>query len=226
MPSPLSTVAMGRRNGSASLATNRSATCIPRTSTASPPPSTSRLLSISPCAPSCTRTMAAPLIPHANSSSTSSRLRRRAGTRSFSLIDWVKVLRSGDFSAVTGAVRALLPADIRQPPHNVPGILEVVRGDRLLDLLPLERRQLVELDAGHLVHAGELDRPDVLLHALEDRDRVPVGPDEVVGLRPAVACDEQGDQQSDDQRNGDQPGDAPAAMTPAVFGDEFLQVLV
>src|SRR5690554_487142 len=221
MPSPLSTVAMGRTNGSASAATKRRATCMMRTSTASPPPRNNRLLSVSPSTPSCTRAIAAPLMAQANSNSRSSRLRRRAGVRSFNLIDSVMVLRSdADPSSV------VLFVDIVQPPDDVAGIREVVCGDGLFDLLPFERRQLVELDARDLVDAGELDRPDVLLDPLEDGDGVAVRTDEVPSLGPAVTGSQQRHQQRDDEGDGHQPGDAATAVTATVFRDEFLEVLV
>src|SRR5690606_20124017 len=219
MPRPLSTVAMGSTNGSASAATTRSATCMMSTSTASPPPRNSRLLSVSPSTPNCTRAIAAPLMAQAKSNSRSSRLRRRAGVLSFSLMDSVMVLRSAadDPSAV------VLFADIAQPPDDFARIREVVCGDRLFDLLAFERRQLVELDARDLVDAGELDRANVLLNTLEDRDGVAVGADEVAGLGPAVASSKQCRQQRDDESDGHQPADASTAVPATVFCDEFLQ---
>src|SRR5690554_6522462 len=192
------------------------------TRTARPPPRNSTLLSVLPSTPNCTRAMAAPLMAQANNSSRSSRLRSRAGVLSFSLIDSVMVLRS----AVDMPSAAVLPADIAQPPDDFAGIREVVRGDGFFDLLAFERRQLVELDAGDLVDAGELDRADVLLNALEDCDRVAVRPDEIAGLGPAVAGSQQGHQQSDHQGDRHQPGDAASPVPPTVFCDEFLQVLV
>src|SRR5690554_6675714 len=213
---------MGSTNGSASAATKRSATCMISTSTASPISRNSRLLSVSPSTPNCTSAIAAPLMAQANNRSSSSRFRRRAGVRNFRLLDSVMVLRS----AADDPSSAVLFADIAQPPDDVAGIREVGCGDGLFDLLALERRQLIELDARDLVDTGELDRADVLLNALEDCDGVSVGPDEVAGLGPAVTGCQQRRQQDDDKGDGHQPGDAATTVPATVLRDEFLQVLV
>src|ERR1700679_2061190 len=101
------------------------------------------------------------------STRTSSRLRRRAGTR--------RRMRMLEVSEVRGETAAdppwvgtgfvLLLTGIRQPFDDVPGQCEVVRADGGLDLAPVERGQVGQRDAGLLIERRELDRPQVLLDA-------------------------------------------------------------
>src|SRR6478672_6760432 len=176
MPMPLSVVAMGRMNGSASRATTRMATCMPRASIPSAAAWRRKPGSISPFTPSCTSTKAVPLMPIATSSRNSSSLRSFDGCRTVIAIDFVKVGRL----SVGGTLE---PLDDRQR------VLEVVGVDGRLDGLPAERREVVERDVGLAVDARQRDGPDALLDALEDRDVAVDDADEVARLRVAVARD-------------------------------------
>ncbi|OUD87724.1 hypothetical protein BC477_07005 [Clavibacter michiganensis subsp. michiganensis] len=67
-------------NGSASGASQRSATCMPSTRTARPVAGMKKLWSNAPSTPSCTRYRAPPLMTEASTTSASSRFLRRRGT--------------------------------------------------------------------------------------------------------------------------------------------------
>src|SRR5690606_12558907 len=118
----------------------------------------------------------------ASSSRPSSRLRSFAGTRSFSRMVDVNVDRCPASTipkraAATSLRDASEPAfvgtsatgRIPQLVDDALGIIEVGGVDRGLDLLDQVGGQLVHVDRGALHHARELDRTDVLLHALVDR---------------------------------------------------------
>src|SRR5690606_10140059 len=201
-------------NGSACGAVTRSTRCIANTSTARLPATRMTLVSTAPFTPSCTSAIEAPLMPHATSTRMSSRLRRRAGWRSRTRMLVVSV------AAEAVSVVMVKPVD------DVASVVEVAGGDGVEHLATLEIRERVNADARLGVDLGERDRPDALLHPLEDRDRVAVRAHVVAGLRPAVADDETRHDQRGDEPDRDEPGHATTDGAAPVLSDELLQVLV
>src|SRR5690606_35042192 len=187
MPSPVRSVAIGTTNGSPSGATTRSTRCSTSTSTPGPAVSANMPGSSSPEVPSSTSASAAAATPSATTSSSSSRLRSRAGVRRrMRMVVVIGADAAAPDPIVFGAVTSV-PRRCREPVDDVVRVAQAVGADGGLDGVALEERQVVDRDRGGLVDVRERDRPDRLLHALEDRHVAVAHPHEVVHLGPAVA---------------------------------------
>src|ERR1700709_2437752 len=116
--------------------------------------------------------MANTTIPHAMSSSTSSRFRSRAGTRRrtriFVVNDMGALVIAG--ASCTGVGLVLLVTGIREPIDDFFCQAEVGRADGRPHPARVEAGQGAERDRSLLVDGGEVNRSDVLLHATVDRD--------------------------------------------------------
>src|SRR5690554_1516097 len=101
----------------------------------------------------------------------------RAGTRSASSVARPARRRYGLTVAIsaprTGFRRASRRGLLGEPRGPLPGVLEAVRGDRLLEAVLHVAGQVLHRRAGRLDELGELDAGDVLGDAPEHRD-VPV----------------------------------------------------
>src|SRR5215207_8637655 len=156
MPRPFSTVAIGRRKGSASRATKRMAMCRPNTSSERPAPSSTSCVSTRPRAPSCTSTIAPALMTQATMRSPSSRLRSFCGRwmRRTLPVEGAPPGATAVFRSVNGLLQSL---------HDADGLVERPRADRLLDTLLVVGAQLGDVDARLGVQLVQRDRPEVLL---------------------------------------------------------------
>src|SRR4051795_10497032 len=229
MPSPLTAVAIGRRNGSASRAVKRSTTCIASTTSPRPPASFSRLGSMRPSAPSCTSTMALPATPTASTRRPSSRFRSR----------WDGLVSRAGGSATTSlrpsVVVALRSTTTRTPRldhvllqgrDDLLGVLQAVPADRRAHLRLRVVLQLVRSDVRELDDVGQPQRADGGLYPLIDGDAVVVEPDVVLRLGITVRADERDDEPGEEHRDRREP-DEPATPEPAaVLADEGLEVVL
>src|SRR5690606_10716339 len=150
-------------------------------------------------APNMTSAIAAAPIARANSSSPSSRLRRRDGVRSRMRMAPVNDGPAGADASIGGlaATPALIDrhpsrsrptlGDARELVEDLVRVAEAVGVDRRLDAAGLEGGEVGDAHVGALLDVREADGADRLLHALEDRDgTVVVHPDVVARLRPLV----------------------------------------
>src|SRR6195952_5518173 len=210
-------VAIGRMNGSASRATNRSTMCSASASTPTPPASFTTARSILTRAPSCTSTIAPAETARESSSRPSSMFRRRGDDR-MPEARWASGRGRVVVASATGVV-------LRVAHDGVRGVAGR-GGDGLRDLGPRER---AELRPGHVRDRDDVAQRDGAergLDALVDRDPVAVEPDVVARLRVAVAEHRGTDHRAEQERARREPGAPALPEPPPVLLDQGVEVVL